>query len=92
VLIFDTSTSAIRKATVATISGSGATTVSISANDTTPAVLATKLVAGTGVTLTENNDGANETLTVATIRANPCRRRRRNPSLPHDDPFRRLTI
>jgi hypothetical protein len=65
VLIFDTSASAIRKTTVATISGSGATTVSISANDTTPAVLATKLVAGTGITLTENNDGGNETLTVA---------------------------
>ena len=65
VLIYDTSASAIRKATVATISGSSSTTVSISANDTTPAVLATKLVAGTGITLTENNDGGNETLTVA---------------------------
>jgi hypothetical protein len=65
VLIYDTSASALRKATVATISGSGSTTVSISANDTTPAVLATKLVAGTGITLTENNDGGNETLTVA---------------------------
>jgi hypothetical protein len=50
---------------VASITEAGATTVSISANDTTPAVLATKLVAGTGITLTENNDGGNETLTVA---------------------------
>jgi hypothetical protein len=69
VLIYDTSASALRKATVATISGSGSTTVSISANDTTPAVLATKLVAGTGITLTENNDGGNETLTVAAASA-----------------------
>jgi hypothetical protein len=69
VLIYDTSASAIRKATVATISGSSSTTVSISANDTTPAVLATKLVAGTGITLTENNDGGNETLTVAAASA-----------------------
>jgi hypothetical protein len=69
VLIYDTSASALRKATVATISGPGSTTVSISANDTTPAVLATKLVAGTGITLTENNDGGNETLTVAAASA-----------------------
>jgi hypothetical protein len=69
VLIFDTSASAIRKATVATISGSGSTTVSVSANDTTPGVLTAKLVAGTGITLTENNDGGNETLTVAAASA-----------------------
>jgi hypothetical protein len=65
VLVYDTSASGLRKTTVASITGAGATTVSISANDTTPAVLATKLVAGTGITLTENNDGGNETLTVA---------------------------
>ncbi len=41
----------------------------ISANDTTAAPLATKLVAGSGVTLTENNDGGNETLTVGVIAA-----------------------
>jgi hypothetical protein len=69
VLVYDTSASGLRKTTVASITGSGATTVSISANDTTPAVLATKLVAGTGITLTENNDGGNETLTVAAAAA-----------------------
>jgi hypothetical protein len=69
VLVYDTSASGLRKTTVASITGSGATTVSISANDTTPAVLATKLVAGTGITLTENNDGGNETLTVAAASA-----------------------
>ncbi len=37
----------------------------VSANDTTPGYLNGKLVAGAGVTLTENNDGGNETLTLA---------------------------
>lgn len=37
----------------------------ISANDTTAGYLNGKLVAGTGITLTENNDGGNETLTIA---------------------------
>lgn len=40
--------------------------VKVSANDTTAGYLNGKLVAGTGVTLTENNDGSNETLTIAT--------------------------
>lgn len=39
--------------------------VKVSANDTTPGYLNGKLVAGDNVTLTENNDGGNETLTVA---------------------------
>lgn len=39
--------------------------VKISANDTTAGYLNGKLVAGTGISLTENNDGSNETLTVA---------------------------
>lgn len=39
--------------------------VSISANDTASGYLNGKLVAGTGATLTEGNDGGNETLTVA---------------------------
>lgn len=39
--------------------------VKISANDTTADYLDDKLVAGTGITLTENNDGNNETLTIA---------------------------
>lgn len=37
----------------------------VSANDTTSGYLNGKLVAGIGVTLTENNDGANETLTIS---------------------------
>lgn len=37
----------------------------ISANDTTAGYLNGKLVAGTAITLTENNDGGNETLTIA---------------------------
>jgi hypothetical protein len=36
----------------------------VSSNDTTAGYLNGKLVAGTGTTLTENNDGANETLTI----------------------------
>lgn len=39
--------------------------VLVSANDTTAGYLNGKLVAGTGISLTENNDGGNETLTVA---------------------------
>ena len=37
----------------------------VSANDTTPGFLNGKLVAGSNVTFTENNDGGNETLTIA---------------------------
>jgi hypothetical protein len=37
----------------------------VSANDTTAGFLNGKLVAGTNVTFTENNDGLNETLTIA---------------------------
>jgi hypothetical protein len=43
---------------------SGTSEVAVSANDTTPDYLDAKLVAGTGITLTENNDGGNETLTI----------------------------
>lgn len=39
--------------------------IKVSVNDTTAGYLNGKLVAGAGVSLTENNDGANETLTVA---------------------------
>lgn len=39
--------------------------VKVSSNDTTAGYLNGKLVAGTGITLTENNNGSNETLTVA---------------------------
>ena len=38
--------------------------VSVSSNDTTPGFLNGKLVAGTNITLTENNNGGNETLTI----------------------------
>jgi hypothetical protein len=37
----------------------------VSANDTTAGYLNGKLVAGANITLTENNDGANETLTIS---------------------------
>ena len=37
----------------------------VSANDTTAGFLNGKLVAGTGITFTENNNGADETLTIA---------------------------
>jgi hypothetical protein len=36
----------------------------VSSNDTTPGYLDGKLVAGSGITLTTNNDGGNETLTI----------------------------
>ena len=36
-------------------------------NDTTPGFLGTKLVAGANVILTELNDGANETLEIASV-------------------------
>jgi microcystin-dependent protein len=39
--------------------------VYVSANDTTTGFLNGKLVAGTNISLTENNDGGNETLTIA---------------------------
>jgi len=38
--------------------------IKVSANDTTPGYLDGKLIAGTYTTLTQNNDGGNETLTV----------------------------
>lgn len=44
--------------------------VKVSSNDTTPGYLNGKLVAGTGVTFTENNDGLNETLTISAAVAN----------------------
>ena len=37
----------------------------VSANDTTAGFLNGKLVAGTNITLTENNNGGDETLTIA---------------------------
>lgn len=40
-------------------------TAKVSSNDTTAGYLNGKLVAGSGITLTENNNGGNETLTIA---------------------------
>ena len=42
------------------------TNVKVSSNDTTAGFLNGKLVAGTNITLTENSDGGNETLTIST--------------------------
>jgi hypothetical protein len=44
--------------------GLGGATVKVSANDTTPGYLNGKLVAGDGITLTEGDDGGDETLTI----------------------------
>lgn len=44
---------------------SGGDTAKVSSNDTTVGYLNGKLVAGVGVTFTENNDGGNETLSIA---------------------------
>ena len=40
-------------------------TAKVSANDTTSGYLDGKLVAGSGITLTQNNDGSNETLSIS---------------------------
>jgi hypothetical protein len=48
----------------AALAGDTDVKVSVSANDTTPGYLNGKLVAGSLITLTENNDGGNETLTL----------------------------
>lgn len=42
-------------------------TVKVSGNDTTNGYLNGKLVAGTGISFTENNDGGNETLTITAL-------------------------
>ena len=57
-------TAAATSATQAAASAGGGT-LKISSNDTTADVLENKLVAGTGVTFTKNNSGANETISVA---------------------------
>ena len=46
-------------------------TVKVSANDTTNGYLNGKLIAGSGISFTENNDGGNETLTIASVSTNP---------------------
>lgn len=47
------------------ISGFDSNQVKVSSNDTTAGYLNGKLVAGSNITLTENNDGGNETLTIS---------------------------
>lgn len=51
---------------VSSFTVASAATVKVSSNDTTGGYLNGKLVAGTGITLTENNNGGDETLTIAT--------------------------
>ena len=46
-------------------------TAKVSANDTTTGFLNGKIIAGTGINLTENNDGANETLSISATSTNP---------------------
>jgi len=47
------------------VASDGNDVAGVSSNDTTPGYLNGKLVAGSNITLTENNDGGNETLTIA---------------------------
>ena len=58
-------TSATAAASSAAAAASGASSVKVSANDTTAGLLLAKLTAGSNITLTETNDGGNETVTVA---------------------------
>jgi len=56
-------------ATIADLITNTDETAKVSANDTTAGFLNGKLVGGTNITLTENNDGANETLTISSSAA-----------------------
>ena len=58
-------TSATAAANSAAAAASGSSSVKVSANDTTAGLLLAKLTAGSNITLTETNDGGNETVTVA---------------------------
>jgi hypothetical protein len=58
-------TSATAAASSAAAAASGASSVKVSANDTTAGLLLAKLTAGSNITLTETNDGGNETVTIA---------------------------
>ncbi len=57
-------TSATAAASSAAAAASGASSVKVSANATTAGLLLAKLTAGSNITLTETNDGGNETVTV----------------------------
>jgi hypothetical protein len=54
---------------IATLGSSSDEKSKVSSNDTTPGFLNGKLVAGTNVTLTENNNGGDETLTISAAAA-----------------------
>lgn len=53
------------------ITASADVKVGVSSNDSTPGYLNGKLVAGTGISFTENNDGSNETLTITNTADDP---------------------
>ena len=62
-LIYDTDAAEIKKIQKSNFVSDAK--VLVSSNDTTPGFLNGKIVAGDNITLTEGNDGSNETLTVA---------------------------
>lgn len=67
-LYFNSTTNVLKYYTGSTWQNIGANTdetAKVSSNDTTAGYLNGKLVAGTGITLTEQNDGSNETLEVS---------------------------
>ena len=57
--------SATAAASSAAAAASGSSSVKVSSNDTTAGLLLAKLTAGSNITLTETNEGGNETVTVA---------------------------
>jgi hypothetical protein len=61
----DAADSATAAASSATSAAASVGSVKVTVNDTTPGTLSTKLLAGTGVTKTTGNSGADETLTLA---------------------------
>jgi hypothetical protein len=66
-LVYNTSSNALKYYNGSAWSSVGVNTdetSKVSANDTTAGFLNGKLTAGTNITLTENNDGSNETLTI----------------------------
>jgi hypothetical protein len=67
-----TISSALLFLTATTVSASIPRTTQVSDNDTTAGYLNGKLVAGTGVSFTEGNDGGNETLTITATAATPA--------------------
>lgn len=58
--------------TATTVSASIPKTTKVSDNDTTAGYLNGKLIAGTGISFTENNNGGNETLTITATASTPA--------------------